>query len=64
MGKYRLFAVPSFIEGIARVLDLGCTLNEYNYSITPDAADMDALSSDWNAICGDMNCAVKNVVGS
>ena len=45
-----LFATPSFLEGFARVLDLGDTFTEYNTS--PDAAEADflALRSDWRAI--------------
>ena len=29
-----LFAEPSFLEGMARVVDFGGTLNEYNRSAT------------------------------
>ena len=45
-----LFATPSYLEGFARVLDLGDTFTEYNTS--PDAAEADflALRSDWRAI--------------
>ncbi len=32
MQKYFLFANPGTIEGMARVLDLGASLNEYNTS--------------------------------
>ena len=50
----RLFARPSFIEGMARVLDMGGTLNEYNFSATGEEADAIALWSDWAAIGQDM----------
>jgi hypothetical protein len=45
-----LFARPSFIEGFARVLDVGNVLNEYNRSLTGQQADFLALHSDWRAI--------------
>ena len=46
----RLFAKPSFIEGVARVLDLGTTLNEYNRNETEEEADTQAILSDWLAV--------------
>lgn len=46
----RLFARPSFIEGSARVLDVGATLNEYNKNETSEEADREAILSDWLAV--------------
>lgn len=57
-----LFARPSFWEGIARAIDLGGTLNEYNYSRSGQEADMRALRADWHAIGSDMRRAVKQVL--
>ena len=54
----RLFARPSFIEGMARVLDMGGTLNEYNTSPTGEEADAIALWSDWAAIGQDMYAVI------
>ncbi len=45
-----LFARPSFFEGMARVLDLGDTLTEFNRSITPAQANNIALRSDWQVV--------------
>jgi len=45
-----LFSKPSFIEGLARNLDLGNTLSEYNKSITGEQADAIAIYNDWAAI--------------
>lgn len=45
-----LFARPSFIEGFARVLDIGNALNEYNRSLTGQQADFLALRADWRQI--------------
>ena len=54
-----LFARPSFIEGIASVLDLGATLIEYNESKTPEDADYIALKSDWGVIGNDIKNAIE-----
>jgi len=45
-----LFARPSFIEGVARIIDFGGTLNIYNDSMTEALADRNALASDWQAV--------------
>ncbi|MFD1548207.1 hypothetical protein [Levilactobacillus fuyuanensis] len=49
-----LFAMPSFIRGAARVLDLGATTDEYNTSDNEREADTNALHSDWKAVGNDM----------
>ena len=48
-----LYARPSFIEGVARVLDIGGTLNVYNSSPTGSKADSLALDSDCLSIGDD-----------
>lgn len=45
-----LFARPSFLEGLSRVLDLGATLQEYNSSLNPEQADVIAQQMDWQAV--------------
>lgn len=54
----RLFARPSFIEGMARALDMGGTLNEYNTSLTGEEADAIAIWSDWAAVGQDMYAVI------
>jgi hypothetical protein len=54
MSNYFLFARPTFWEGMARVFDLGCTMNEYNYSSTPEHADFYAVHSDWKTVGSDI----------
>ncbi len=54
-----LFATPSFLEGLARTLDLGATLDEYNSSITPEQADFLALKNDWQVIGNDLANAIE-----
>jgi hypothetical protein len=53
-----LYAHSSFIEGYARILDLGDTLTEYNRSETPQQADYYAMFADWRAVGQDMIDAI------
>ena len=50
----RLFALPSFLTGFARVLDIGATLTEYNTDDDPQEADRSAMVSDWCAVGDDL----------
>lgn len=52
-----LFARPSFLEGVSRVFDLGSTMSEYNFSLTPAQADALALRADLNALRSDLALA-------
>ena len=54
-----LFAVPSFLGGAARVLDLGCTLEEYNSALSGAQADYIALRADWMAVGRDLATAIE-----
>lgn len=56
--SFLLFSRPSFLEGIARTLDLGDTFTEYNSGIAPEQADALALAADWRAVGGDMRVAL------
>lgn len=62
MGRYSdlLFARPSFVEGMARVVDLGGTLEEYNGSPTPEQADFYALRADWRQVGDDLVAAITS----
>ena len=53
-----LFAKPSFVEGIARIIDIGGTLQVDNQSATPEEADAQALSNDWKAVGNDIKSAM------
>lgn len=61
MGEYTdfLFARPSFMEGAARVLDLGDTLTLYNGSLSEVEADELALLMDMYAIGVDLFAATE-----
>lgn len=56
-----LFARPSFLGGMARVLDIGGTQQEYNYSLSGEQADRIALEQDWRAVYGDWAAAVPQI---
>lgn len=53
-----LYARPSLIEGISRLIDFGNTLQVYNSSLSPEQADFLALSSDWYVIGDDLKLAM------
>lgn len=54
-----LYAEPSFWEGMARILDFGNTLNEYNRSPSEKAADDVALWLDWGVVGSTIRKAVE-----
>lgn len=61
MGRNKstfLFACPSFAEGVARVMDLGSTLQIYNESKSEKEADLKALKNDWKAVGEDILYAI------
>lgn len=53
-----LYARPSFVEGLGRILDFNNTLSEYNYSLTGEEADYFALLADWRLIGRDKQYAI------
>lgn len=58
-STFYLFARPSFIGGMARVLDLGTNLQVYNKSKTADEADYIALLNDWIAVGDDIKMSIN-----
>lgn len=56
-----LFARPSFLEGMGRVVDLGDTLTEYNSSADSDQV---ALAMDWVAVGGFLEQAMTEYQNS
>ncbi len=56
-----LFAKPSFISGMARVVDLGGEFTSYNTSKSEGAADRKALRADWRAVGKDLEEAMSLV---
>lgn len=55
----RLFARPSFVEGAARLVDLGATLQQYNTSKTENQADIEAMRNDWCSVGEDFRVSIK-----
>jgi len=53
-----LYAKPSFVEGLARIMDLGNTLNKYNTFPTGKEADYVAISQDWAMVGQDFYDAI------
>lgn len=58
-----LFVQPSFLRGMASVLDLGAVLERfgYNSSRSPDEADARALRADWKAVGDDLRWSVREI---
>ncbi|HET7228649.1 MAG TPA: hypothetical protein VFJ16_01470 [Longimicrobium sp.] len=61
MRMVSLIGTPSFLRGMARVLDLGGTLNRCDSPVsdTPTDDDVQALLGDWEAVAGDMGVAFR-----
>lgn len=55
-----LFARPSFLEGLARAIDLGGELQEYNSTLTPEQADRLARENDVRAVNADFGLVVNH----
>jgi|SRR5579872_4749393 len=56
-----IYARPSFIEGMARILDFGNMLNEYNTPPRTEQNDLATLGEDWRAIGEDMRNVMRSV---
>jgi len=54
-----LFARPSLVGGMARILDFGGTLKIYNESPSEGMADCIALSEDWKAVGNALRAALE-----
>jgi hypothetical protein len=57
-----LFAMPSFVRGMGRVIDLGDTMTQYNNSSTPEEADVRALCSDWSIVGAEIRDSANSLV--
>lgn len=56
---FKLFDRPSFLDGMARVLDLSGSLNIYNNSHSAAEADMKAIRSDWEVVGKDLGDTIE-----
>lgn len=57
---YILFPSSSFLEGIARALDIGGTMTMYNGSSSEEEADNRAIKSDWDVVGKDLKDAIES----
>lgn len=57
-----LFARPSVLYGIARLLDLGAVFDIYNEAPSPEEADAWAIYSDWGMVAQDFMEATEKVL--
>lgn len=57
-----LIAPPSFIEGAARIVDFGGSLNEYNVALNGSQADSIALQADITALRRDLAAVRKRLL--
>jgi len=55
---FGLFALPTFLRGASRVLDMGATIDSYNESKSAAEADSDALSADWREVGREITFAI------
>jgi hypothetical protein len=55
-GSGFLYAEPSAVEGVARLLDFGGTLVEFNNSPAPDQI---ALRADWWVVAADVRTVMQ-----
>ncbi|MDP8929870.1 MAG: hypothetical protein M3O70_15200 [Actinomycetota bacterium] len=55
------FALPTWMEGVGRLVDFADTLTQYNYAARPDVADALATRMDWHAVGDDLRTAVRQV---
>lgn len=56
---FRLFGVPSYLDGVTMALDYAHTMPEFNTAQTPEQTDMSALSADWQAVGADLSMALS-----
>ena len=57
-----LFARPSLLEGVGRIVDFGGSLSMYNFSRTPAEADARAIAVDWRAVGHDVRVALQKLL--
>ena len=56
--RFLYYARPTFLEGLARIMDFGNSLNQYPRFRTAREADAFALRSDWIMVGQDISEAI------
>ena len=49
--------LPSFLSGMSRVLDMGCTFN--STELLDGKSDQEALKSDWEIVGADLESSIS-----
>ncbi|MGO9410975.1 MAG: hypothetical protein ACLQCB_09510 [Spirochaetia bacterium] len=60
-GSDFLFIRPSFLNGMAKAIDVTASMDDYNISPTPEEADARALHADWQEIGRDLKIVLEKV---
>jgi hypothetical protein len=55
-NKSPIYQSPSFLRGLARLVDFSGEIDQYNTSSDPDT---NALQEDWKAVGNDLKVALK-----
>jgi hypothetical protein len=59
VGSDYLYTTPSFLAGVARLVDLFGELDDFNYAPSSAIADGIAARVDWQAVGGDLRSAMS-----
>lgn len=59
---FRLYAMPSLLEGMAMAVDIPGAMTEFNSNESGSLADSLATASDWRAVAEDLRAAFGNTV--
>jgi hypothetical protein len=55
---FRLYGMPSFLQGMAMAMDASYTMPDFNQNSDPGLADSMAVAADWRAVGNDMSAAM------
>jgi len=59
-NTFSLFAKPSFLSGVARLLDWDNNFDQYNIIYrNPSKADYEALKNDWMTVGNDLRLSME-----
>jgi hypothetical protein len=56
-----LFAVPTWQEGVGRLVDFANNLTAYNETKEPEDADARAIAQDWRAVGDELRTAMARL---
>ncbi len=59
---FRLFKIPTVLDGMVMALDASCTQPVFNTDRHPEIADAKAIASDWQAVMQDLSIAMQSAI--